>query len=151
MPTVTGTLSDIGLGNLAAFNPVLQFAPSEPAASPGGRIFPTRPVEVTPNSAGAFTVNLATTDGIIPRRAHWVLSIGWRNPDGYMSGSGYFAKDFPTWPIRVPAGGGQLVDMLDIAATIDMIYVGVTPPHPDTGYLFWIDISGETPVLKREQ
>jgi hypothetical protein len=151
MPTVTGTLSDIGLAALAAFSPVLQFTPSEPAASPEGRLFAGKPVEVVPNSAGAFSANLASTDGIVPRRAHWVLSIGYRNPDGYMSGGGYFTKEFPTWPIRVPAAGGQLVDMLGVQASVDMVYVGPTPPPADRGYTFWIDISGATPVLNREQ
>lgn len=148
MPTVTGTLADIGLQDLAAFSPVLQFAPSEPAADSQGRIFATRPVEVVPASSGAFSVTLATTDGIIPARAHWVLSIGWRNPDGYMAGAGYFSKDFPSWPIRVPAAGGLLADMIDVPARSDMVWVGITPPPESRGYLFWIDISGETPVLK---
>lgn len=148
MPTVTGKLADVGLEPLAGFSPVLQFAPSEPAADSTGRIFASKPVEVTPASNGSFSVTLASTDGIIPARAHWVMSIGFRNPDGYMSGSGYFSKDFPDWPIRVPAAGGVLADLIDLPAAPDMVWVDITPPPEGRGYLFWIDISGATPELK---
>lgn len=148
MPVVTGTLTDIGLAPLAAFSPVVRFTPSEPAVSADGKLFASKPVEVTPASNGAFSVTLATTDGVVPTAAHWVLSIGWRNPDGYTTGSGFYPWDMPTWPIRVPAAGGLLADMLDVRASSDQVWVGATPPPEGRDYQFWIDISGANPVLK---
>lgn len=131
MPTVTGTLTDIGLGSLGPSNPVLQFTPSEPAVDTAGRIFASRAVEVVPAAQGSFTVNLASTDGLMPERAHWVMSIGWRNPDGYMSSDGYFVKDFPTWRIRVPVEGGRLVDLLDAKPAANVTSVGLLTAAED--------------------
>lgn len=148
MPTVTGTLTDIGLGALAPFNPVLQFAPSEPAVLADGTLFATRPVEVTPAADGTFSVTLATTDGVRPTRTRWLLSIGWRNPDGYMSGAGYFSKDFPSWSLRVPSGGGALSELIDLAPEPGVFYVGNEAPDPDAGYRIWFDTSGAELQMK---
>ena len=145
MPLVTGTLADIGLDPLAGFQPILRFRPNAPAASATGVIFPTKPVDVTPASDGSFSVDLASTDDVLPGNAHWRLTIEWLSPDGYGSG-GYSASDHASWKIRVPAGGGLLADMLDVPPRVDAVWVDIVPP-PTDGYLYWIDTSTSPATL----
>lgn len=148
MPTVTGTLSDIGLEDLSDFNPVLIFKPSNAAVSADGHVFAAKPVEVTPASNGMFTVNLATTDNVRPARTRWLVTLGWRDPDGYGGGQGRYNRDVFEAAFRVPSGGGALADLIDTPPATGDIYIGVAPPPDGHGYRYWLDISGTSPVLK---
>lgn len=147
MPTVTGTLTDIGLDPLAPFNPVLRFTPSQPAGDGNARIFASRPVEVTPTETGYFSVDLASTDTITPADTHWRLTIHYRKPDGYdNSGGGFTAADHVVAKIRVPAAGGILADLFDIPPRLDDVHVGNNPPST-AGYLYWVNTSASPATL----
>lgn len=149
MPTITGTLSDIGLAPLTGLSPVLRFTPSAPAVSREGRVFASKPVEVTPNSSGAFSVDLASTVGLIPRGTHWQLSVSFRLPSA--DSGGYSPTDFVPMRLHVPVDGGNIADLVEFPAgsMAGAIYVGVEPPPHDAGYRVWVDISGDTPKWKR--
>lgn len=127
--------------------PEVIFTPSETTITQAGNVITTHPAHYTPDASGAVTANLLTTDDIAHPRFHYTLQIRWLNPDGY-GATGYTVIDFPTWKIRVPAGGGQLADFTDIPARTDAFWVGATPPPTGSGYVYWVDISGVTPVLK---
>lgn len=148
MPTVTGTLSDIGLEDLSPFNPVLIFRPSNAAVASDGHVFAGKPVEVTPAADGTFSATLATTDNVKPTSTRWLCTIGWRDQDGYDTGLGRFQRDVFAAGFRVPAEGGALADLIDLPPATSEFYIGTTPPPDGSGYRYWIDISGTDPVLK---
>lgn len=148
MPTVTGTLTDIGLEDLSPYNPVLIFRPSNAAVGADGHVFSARPVEAYPDAAGAFSVTLATTDNVKPAKTRWLCTIGWRDPDGYSEGLGRFNRDVFEVGFRVPVAGGALSDLIDLPPSRGEFYIGTTEPPADAGYRYWIDTSGTDPVLK---
>lgn len=146
MATVTFTISDItGEPLPAGVVPDVVFTPSSPTVTQDGHVVVTEPKTFTPNASGYVAADLISTDTTADPRFHYRMQIRWLNPDGY-GGSGFTSIDYPNWKIRVPAGGGNLVDFTDLPARTDAFWVGITPP-PD-GYRYWVDISGTTPVLK---
>lgn len=132
MPTypVTGTLTDLGLEPLTGLNPVLVFFPPESIALTTGHISVTEPVEVEPDSTGAFTAELASTDDLVGRGQRWRVALGWRDPDTF-GASGHTRYDHPRWKIAVPRGGGRLVDMLDQPVAQDVLAVALLAPETE--------------------
>lgn len=144
MPTVSGTLSDIGLAPLTGLKPELRFTPSSPAVDREGRVFASKPVEVTPNSAGAFTVTLAPTSGLLPVGTHWRVQVLHRSPSA--DASGFTVSDFLPLKIFV-AGDTTIGDAIGEFTPNDFVYVGEDAPnsaksaymfqfHPVTGDLY---------------
>ena len=147
MPTITGTLSDIGLAPLTGLNPELRFTPSSSAVDGSGRVFASEPVTVTPNASGAFTVNLASTLNLMPRGTHWLLSVHWRG--GTADNQGFPATDFPPLKLFVGASNASIADLLtDPGGWAGRIFIGTEPPADPSAWVAWIDISGETPLWK---
>lgn len=149
MPTITGTLSDIGLAPLTGLNPELRFTPSSSAVDGSGRVFASEPVTVTPNASGAFTVNLASTLNLMPRGTHWLLSVHWRG--GTADGQGFPALDFPPLKVFVGTSDASISDAVagDPALWASLIHVGTEPPAKPIPGLIWIDTSGEVALMKK--
>lgn len=144
MPTITGTLSDIGLAPLTGLNPELRFTPSSPAVNREGRVFASKPVEVTPNSSGAFSVDLASTVDLVPRGTHWRVQVLHRSPSA--DASGFTVSDF--LPLKLFVTGDTTIgDAIGEFTPNDFVYVGEDAPnsaksafmfqfHPVTGDLY---------------
>lgn len=146
MAIVTFTVTDLtGAALPAGVVPDVIFTPSQPTITQAGQVVTTYPRTYTPAANGFVSADLISTDQVGDTRFYYTVQVRWLNPDGY-GATGFTSVDFPNWKIRVPADGGSLVDFTDIPARSDAFWVGTTPP-PD-GYLFWVDISGTTPVLK---
>lgn len=127
MPTITGTLSDIGLEPLTGLSPVLRFTPSSPAVDREGRVFASKPVEVTPAPNGAFSVDLASTEGLSPVGAHWQVQVGWRNPTA--DGTGFSPTDALSHKLFVPTGGGRIGDLVAAHNPFGFVYVDESVPN----------------------
>jgi hypothetical protein len=143
MAIVSGTLTDYGFNPLQGLMPRVVFTGSQAARS-STRLFSTRPIVVTPAANGAFSVNIATTVGLIPD-TWYTVSIRWLDPND-PSGTGL---DVLLGRIRVPIEGGNLGDLFDGGAPSGLIWIGITPPPEGFGYSWWIDTNGGTPTLKK--
>lgn len=135
MPTVSGTLSDIGLAPLTGLSPVLRFTPSSPAIDSSGRVFASEPVRVTPASDGSFSVELASTYSLTPRGTHWKVGVRWRHET--TDGQGYSPVDYLPFKLFVSPAGGSIIDGIDEPSNEPYVYVGADVPNPAiTGYQF---------------
>jgi hypothetical protein len=109
------------------------------------RIFTARPVRITPNASGSFTVDLAATTLLRPD-VWYELTIRWLDPL-----AGYTSTDFPGWKIRVPEEGGNIADLVDANPTSYSSYIGADDPakfvQPGEA-TWWIDTSSNPPLLK---
>lgn len=149
MPTITGTLSDIGLAPLTGLSPELRFTPSSSAVDGNGRVFASEPVTVSPNSAGAFSVELASTLNLVPKGTHWLLSLHWRG--GTADGEGFPATDFPPLKVFVGTDDVSIADAVagDPKLWASLFHVGTEPPAKPVSGLIWIDTSGEVALIKK--
>ena len=145
MPTLTGSLSDIGLAPLVGQATKIELSPSVAAVDGNGRVFASKPVEVTPNAAGGFSVDLASTTNLRPQGAHWVMRLIWR-----VNGS-HMGWDFPPFKLHIGQDDLSLADAIqgDPSAWAQLLHVGVNPPSEERSVVAWIDTSGETAVVKR--
>jgi hypothetical protein len=123
---VTGTLSDFGWQNLAAFHPTLTFIPSNSAVSPDGRVFATKHrVAVLDPEDGSWKVGLTATDDLRPGGTHYRVAIRWLDDFGF---------DFPDYKLFVPKGGGQIGDLIQAPSNPGLVFVSLTEPkHPSRG------------------
>ena len=149
MPVISGSLSDIGLAPLTGASPLLRFTPSSAAVDGNGRVFASKPVEVTPNSAGAFSVTLASTLNLVPKGTHWRLEVLFRSSSA--DGAGYTHSDFPPLKVFVGSADASIADAVagDPALWASLLHVGTTPPAVLRAGLLWIDTSGAVAVMKK--
>ena len=123
MATVTGTLSDFRLSTLSAYEPVIIFTPSSIGLL-GARILARRPIEVRPNAAGYFEVDLASTDLVTP--ASWFdIAIRWLDPDGQQ-----VSIDHTNDKLFVPYQDGTIADLLR-APSNNQLHVFMQDTEPD--------------------
>ncbi|QSZ49418.1 hypothetical protein [Arthrobacter sp. D5-1] len=122
--TVSGKLSDFELEPIAGLSPEIEFLPSEPAVGNGGRLLATKAIRVPPEANGDFTVQLHTTDDLLPSNVYYQIVIRW------LDGNGRFIKaDNPNWKLQVPAGGGAIADLIRLPlGTGIVIYSPTEPP-----------------------
>lgn len=139
--TITGTLTDWGLAVLAAYQPQVVFTPEGPAFK-GKRVLSTKPVKVTPDAIGDFTVQLEPTNDSRPYR-RLTVSVEWQEP-GRPGETGWRSVDVITG-FQVPPQGGYIGDIAALDYDPTSAWVGVLPPlnpaistwwlHPITGDL----------------
>lgn len=132
MPVVTGVLSDFGLATLAAFNPEIVFTPSGPAIS-ATRLLATKPIKVTPDPDGSFSLTLAPTNSMHPV-TWYTISVQWLDSAG-----GYIGIDFPDWQLFIDNAGGNIIDLLNIPANPAQVWVSTTAPDNPTPGLWWLN------------
>lgn len=104
MSEVTGFLKDFRPQSLGT-SAELVFRADQPASTAAGSILGTKRVRVNPDSAGAFTVDLASSASTNPTTIYW-LTISW-----YEAGMPVPLDEKFPWPIVVPPGGGLLSNM----------------------------------------
>lgn len=140
--TITGTLSDFGLDSLDAYNPSLVFTPSSPATTPDGQLLATRPITVTPDAAGAFTVDLVASSTTFPE-TYYLITVEWLD-----SPSGFTAKDFPGWRFYAPAGGGEIGDVGWAPSNPALAYFSTSEPPGSnfTDGTWWLDADMADPA-----
>lgn len=143
MPTVTGTLTDIGLAPLVGLEVRLRFTPSAPAVGIDGHVFASAPVDVTPASDGSFSVVLASTDGLLPVGTHWLVQVQFRQST--TDTVGFTASDFLPFKLFVPNAGGNLGDLIGEAAPFPLVYVDESVPNEDqkTAMLQFNPVTGD--------
>ncbi|PPG25962.1 hypothetical protein C5E10_17995 [Pseudoclavibacter sp. RFBG4] len=144
MPNVPFKLKDFGLDPTTPRRANVIFTPSVPAAIGVDGILIGRRVvkwsDIHPIT-GAGVAVVAQTTTLRPE-CHLIVSIEWI--DDAPSGWGELA-----WPLRVPAEGGNLVDLLDMPGPGNA--VAVRPSSPGTAVGIggtWIDNSVSPPRLK---
>lgn len=109
MAVVTGTLKTFGLESLAGKRPVIVFEANKAATGPGGELFATDPVRVTPGTNDTFSARLQPTEGLITPDVHYKMFIEYLD-----SANNYVRVDNPDWTLRVPTAGGALGDLLQL-------------------------------------
>lgn len=127
--TVTGDLNILGVTTLSSVAPVLVFSLDEPTTA-STQLY-AGSVEVTPAADGTFSVVLPVTAEMVPATAY-VVTLKWVD-------DGHLREGFPSWKIRVPAGGGAIGDLLDFAPPPNWVWVGPTPPPSPSVNTYWID------------
>lgn len=138
MSTVTGTLTDCGLGHLAGKQPQLVFTLSDPATS-ASALYATDPVIVTPASDGTWSAALAPTDTMQQVR-YYTLSVRWLDVAG-----NFILVDIPDWQIFVPTAGGTITDIVqNYTANPLMVIYQPTQPDPWPIGFVWLDTSVNT-------
>jgi len=141
MPVVTGNLDDILGVPLTEFNPRIRIELSEPVVK-DAYLFPTKPIYVTPEVDGSFSVNLISTDSMKPA-AYYSMSVEWLDADNNFTGN-----DFLKWKLYVPAAGGDIGSLLVLPWTPYLAWSG--PEAPDgipTARVLWLDTDSDTGEL----
>lgn len=128
MAVVTGTLSDFGLQSLVGKSPIITFTASS-AGVKGGRLFSTTPIRVTPDAAGAFSVTLEATDGVVPEVWYQV------GIEHLQTGGEYTHYDVLGYRLYVPDAGGQIGSLPGVPLSPQNVLVSLDPPPP--GYRGW--------------
>lgn len=142
MATVAGNVRTWGLGAFPTNERLrVLFVPSN-AGVGSTSLYPQRTEYVYPDSAGAFTVNLAVTTSMSPVtwyeiRFEWLRM----DPDGDWQIEGW--SDLPG-RLHVPPGGGDVGDLLgDYVGGTPQLFIGHGPPPswlPSPGVYY--DLSG---------
>jgi hypothetical protein len=129
MPTVTGTLRDVGLTYMPGRAARLKFQPTAPGIGQVGMVT-TAAKFVNPSATdGSFSVNLVET-GFVWRQGVPIsirVSAVWLDPDD-PSGTGFdqFLMD-----LEVPAAGGSIGDLAVISTGNDVVYTSPTAKDPN--------------------
>lgn len=140
MPEVTGSIRNAAMSATALGQPRVVFYFPDPQLNmilAPGRVTPTDPVYVSPDSEGQFSVNLISTNDMLSPTAHYKMRIEWIS-----KGLVEHVMDFPDWEIRVPSAGGSLDDLTTGALgswwNQRLIWVSLTAPrHPRRG-MMWL-------------
>ena len=132
MATVTGTLSDFGVGEIRGLSPRIIFSPSGPATGSVNYsiLLASRPIVVIPDAFGQFEVDLAPNDVLIPV-TYYTVSIEWMVPDMFGPENGYIGTDYLQWKITVPSAGGPIGGMIATPSNPSQVWIGPTPPPGD--------------------
>lgn len=135
MALVVGNVSTFGLESLSMLPIDLSFVPSGPAASGSKYLLISKPVPATValNGSGAFSVNLASTDGVYPL-SWYTVRTEWLDPAG-----NFTRIDFPDWKLFVPAEGGDFADLVQFPQNPQLVWVSLTEPTAiPTGNSLWL-------------
>lgn len=132
--TITGTLTDLGLSALAAFNPEIRFIPHR-ASFKGAKFLSTKPIVTTPASNGAFSVQLESLEDTRPYtrvtvQARWQVpgssgEQGWNSVD--------LIEDF-----QIPPGGGAIGDIAALDFDPTAVWVSETAPPAPALSTWWL-------------
>lgn len=144
MPSVTGNLSDVGLGHLAGLQPEVRFVLNEPNTA-GAKIFATRPQSATPASNGDFTVTLADTT-VMSRDAWYEMHVRWQET-GTAATPGYSPVDVHVdAKIRVPSSGGTVGNLIGGITNLSLIYISLTEPVIKLPLMLWYKTNPDNPT-----
>lgn len=139
MAQVTGKINHFGLQMIQGRELRLRFVPSNGAVGNQIILADDWIVEVTPAPDGAFGVNLAATDHLRPRGTHYKIEALWFNPA--IDGGDHPVVDELPFQLHVPAGGGEIGDLLRTPHDNTTVIVGDEPLAPVKG-MWWVDESG---------
>lgn len=152
MAIMTFSLRTIGLGNLAALSPVVEFHPSGNALGTIGTIYAAKPESCVPEgAAGDGSVNLRSTPSVrSPADFHYKLRIKYRDPTAFGPDAGMSVVEFPDWKIYVPEEGGNLTDYIEDSSSAGnplVLWTSVNPPLAFTTNTWWFN--PDTSVLMK--
>lgn len=138
MPDVGFNLLTFGLDPTRDIGAAVVFTPSVRAAVGPGKLLIGRvrvPVSDINPITGRGVATVAQTTNLRPA-CHYVVSIEWDEsaPSGWAE---------INWPLRVPAGGGELADLLKLAPPAGTYMFGHGPPPPGVppAGVFYIDLA----------
>lgn len=142
MAAVTGTLKTFGLETLNGKRPVVVFEANKPAVAPGGELFATDPIKVTPSADGAFSARLQPTENLTTDDVHYKMFIEYLD-----AANNYVRVDNPDWTLRVPTAGGTLTDLLQLPRVNSALVI--TSPTPPAVWLglgaMWLQMDPNDP------
>lgn len=142
MAVVTFTLTDFGLQSLSDRSPRVIFTPSG-AGVKGTRLFPSTPIVVIPDSAGAGSATLEATDGVVPA-AWYTVSIEHLQPGGE-----YTHFDVLNLRLYIPEGyNGPLAQLPGTPLSPNTVLVSLdAPPAGYKGWWLYSPAIGQTMPL----
>lgn len=140
MAEVTGSIRNAATSSSALGQPRVVFYLPTPQLSQGsspGRITPTDPVYVTPESDSTFSANLISTDSMLDANAHYKMRIEWIS-----EGLVQHVIDFPDWEIFVPETGGSLDELSRYGGgwlwNQRIVWVSLTAPRYPRRGMMWL-------------
>lgn len=133
--TITGTLSDLGLVSLAAFNPEIRLVPHR-ASFKGAKFLSTKPVVAIPASNGAFSMQVESLEDTRPyTRA--TLQAWWQEP-GKPGEQGWNSVDLIE-DFQIPPGGGAIGDIAGLAFDPTKVIVSESEPWNPAYSTWWLN------------
>lgn len=139
MAIVTGSLRDFTTTAIPqARAPRIVFTPSG-AGTTTTRLLASIPVVVTPDTSGAFSVDLAPTDQVMPA-VYYRIRIEWLDASG-----GFVGVDIPDWSLAVPSSGGSIGDLLTAPANSGSVWIGLDPPPKPVPGTWWLQTDINNP------
>ncbi len=143
MARYTGTLTDCGLASLTPFKPILKFVliPEASFALVGNQLLTTRPVQVTPGTTGAFSVELVPNDEI-RGNTKYLVRAEWLDPAGVAPTS------LDVFEFFARAGGGDITEMAAAGPGMPA-QVFWQSEQPDPWPPGWIWVNSVTGDVKR--
>ena len=124
MSALSGTLLDFGITPLAGIPTLLEFVPSE-AGVKGGNLFTAKPVAVTVDPDGDWSVTLESTDDMVPAGIFYTVRIN--------QGSTWW--DFYGPKLFIPDGTWTLDSLPGAPLAANAVLVSLDPPP--SGYRGW--------------
>ena len=124
MAALSGTLLDFGITPLAGIPTRLEFVASE-AGSKDGTLFTAKPVLVNVAPDGAWSVELESTDGMIPAGIYYTIRIN----------QGYSWWDFYGVKVFLPDGEWTVDTLPGAPLAAENVLVSLDPPP--VGYRGW--------------
>lgn len=134
MARIAGRLIDFGFGVPPGSRIKLQ--PASAGLGIDGFILAGSPIYIYPDGTGTFSDDIYATEHLLVPVAMFV------SIECFVDGLYVPWKDFPGWIVHVPNAGGNLVDMIDVPMTSDLVSVSVKPPANPVVGSGWVDISG---------
>ena len=148
MPAVTGNVQSITGSSMDARDVVVRFTLNQGNIRvPSSGLRPDMWQDVTPDpSTGDFSINLQqTTDMALD--AWYTVQILFQQSPSSTNGAGMALISYVDLKIRVPAGGGELSELIDYSAgggggapgpNGRIVWVSQTPPPAPRPFMLWL-------------
>jgi len=137
MPVVTGNFRDITNGSLDSKEGIVVFTLNDTNLQVGGGLRPDNSREVAPDpTTGDFSINLTQTTNMA-KDAWYDVSVKWLGSDAPLIGR-------LGLKIRVPASGGPLDELYDLAGVGGgpnrrIVWVSQSPPSNPYPFMLWLE------------
>jgi hypothetical protein len=135
----------IGDGSFPAGTDLLVWFVPDGAFAKSGLLFPERAVSAEPDGDGEISVNLTRTTDVLGD-AYYRIRIEWFDTHP-VTGRRVAGRGEVPGKLRVPAGGGDLSELLELPDLSGLFFVGYGPPPQWVTNSIYIDLASTPPGI----